>query len=490
MTSEPGPAIHPAAGLSAGPAMVWRAVEHAADRGISLLRTMVLAWLLVPEDFGILAVATVSLDLLLAITNIRTENALIQLEDPDPDDYHRAWTVRFVRLAGVSTVALLAAPLLAAMFDAPAAANILRLLALRPVLTAATSIGVVETRRRLNYRPLVGLALVRAVTDTTIAIALAPSLGVWAIVWGQIIGALARVVASYIAFPHRPRLRWPDRRHDIAQFARWLFIAALVGTAGDALLQAIVSNELGTEDLGRYFFALRVAMFVAVAAVGIVGDVGVGLLAAQQRDDPATRRSLRSMALVMMTLVAPVGLTTAVLAEPATQSLLSADWTGTGGVLAIVGLASIPAAFADVVYPLLYGRGRPAKVTLILITRTAVLLPVAFVFTRAWALEGTAWALLIAELLVLVLGFVLAEREVRGATRAMAAPALAVLAAAAFGAGVGNAIAVLADGAIGVASGAMGSVAAMFLSIIAIDRLTSIDIRRSVELLFPSLAGR
>ena len=473
---------------SAGTALFWRGVEYGADRGISLLRTLVLAWILVPDDFGILATATVSLDVLLTITNVGIEKALIHLDRPTEDDYHRLWTARVARAALVATVAIVAAPLFAGLFGEPEAAGVLRLLALRPLVSAAVSPREIDYRRTLDYRPLVGLAFVRSITDTMVAVALAPSLGVWAIVWGQVLGALARLIASYVLVPMVPRLRWPHRAHVITRFARWLFIAALVGTSGDFILQAIVSNRLGTEDLGRFFFALRLGMFVSVAATGVVGDVGLSVLSAQQRDDANSLRSMRSMGLFMMVLVAPIGAALVVVAEPATTSLLSSEWSGTAATLAIIAVASVPAAFADVVYPLLYARGRPAAVAVILITRTVVLLPAAYVLTGRWGLVGAAWAVLAAELVVIVVGFVLAGFELRSTSRTVLPPAVGVLIAAACGGAAGYATTMSLAGWASTIVGALTCLVVTGLVFAVMAGRLRLHVRESIENLFPSVA--
>ena len=77
--------------------MVWQGIQHFGVKAIYLVRIPILARLLLPDDFGLMAIAIVALDVLLQVTNFGMVPALVQREGPGREHYHAAWTVGVLR---------------------------------------------------------------------------------------------------------------------------------------------------------------------------------------------------------------------------------------------------------------------------------------------------------------------------------------------------------------------------------------------------------
>jgi len=97
----------------AGTALLWKGAQLVGSRAISLARYLVLAHLLVPDDFGLFAIALVPLEVLSSVTDVGMVPALVQRNESDDRLYDVAWTVGVVRAAAISASILIAAPLLA-----------------------------------------------------------------------------------------------------------------------------------------------------------------------------------------------------------------------------------------------------------------------------------------------------------------------------------------------------------------------------------------
>lgn len=430
---------------STSSAVVWRTLAFVFDRGISIIRTLVLAWLLVPADFGVLAAAVGTVELMLAVTNFGLENAVIQLRDPGRDDYDTAWSMRLIRSAIVSAVVIACAPIFADLWNQPEAVGVMRLLALRPILNAFRSIGTVEARRGLDFRPDAIVRGSRGITDTVVAVALASSFGVWAMVWGQLAGVVIAAVVSYIVAPHLPRLKWAPSASALSSFGSWFLVGGIVGALGDFGLQAIVSNVLGSDDLGRFYLAFRFGLLIGLAAATIVGDISFSLFSLRRTDDDGTKRVFRGSTVAIIAVVAPIAMTLAAVAEPATESFLSDRWTGVGRALALMTITSIIVAGAHAANPMFLGRGRPEFVSGMKVLRTIVLLPLAWILASQFGLLGAVWALLIGELITQIASWLLASRMVPSLFRGLARPVTALAAASLAGGAVAFAIARLTE---------------------------------------------
>ena len=251
----------------AGSALFWKGLQHAGVKAIFFLRLLVLARLLTPDDFGLLAISMVALGILSQVTDFGLVPALVQRADVNEPHYHSAWTLGVLRAMAISAVVFLGAPLIAWAFEEPRAELIIRVLALRPLLEAFASIKVVDLNRALRFRALAFLRLPEALASTVIAIALAPSLGVWALVAGSLAGPAVVLVLSYFLAPYRPRFLL-DRpaAASLIQFGRWIFTVSIISVLGTALLRLVIARQLGTVELG-----LGLVLGDAVAFLDLAG---------------------------------------------------------------------------------------------------------------------------------------------------------------------------------------------------------------------------
>jgi O-antigen/teichoic acid export membrane protein len=378
---------------TAGEALGWKATQLAAGQLISFLRLVILARLLAPEAFGLVAVAAASIGLLMGISNLGVRQALIQQAPDDDLTWDVAWTLGLVRAAGVTFLMMFLATPAAALFGAPDAAAIVRVLALRPILDAAGSIGVARLTRQLAFKRLALMALPASLVDAIVAIVLAPRLGVWAMVAGTLTGALVQVVLSYVLAPHRARLRFErSASAGLIQFGRWYLLSAIVALAGRALLQFGISRLLGAAALGQYVVASRLAFLPTEVASAVIGAVAFPLYASYRGDHERSARAFGTLLTGQVIVLLPLSAIIMALA-PAFEGALGAGWSGTAGITQLLTVACVAGLFGDAVIPLLHGQGQTKRVSAIEAIQTAVSLALLYPLLRMYGVAGAALAL-------------------------------------------------------------------------------------------------
>ena len=297
----------PALARRAGTALAWRAFQLAAVKGLFLLRTLILARLLAPDDFGLFAIASMALLVLLTLTELWMAPALVQYPRVDETHYDSAWTVNMLRALCVSAVLIVAAPVIAALFAEPRATSILRLLALKPLIDGAARHQ--DRRSHANVRvPSAGRNHdLPAAVETVASVLLAVNFGVWGLVGGALAGAVSGAVSSYVLAPHRPRfLLMRDAVQPLIHYGRWLFLTGLVAIAASSLTQVVISRQLGPTELGLYFLAAKLAFLPHELATQVVGDVALSVYARIQDDRMRTAKAFRSIFLGMTTVLLPM----------------------------------------------------------------------------------------------------------------------------------------------------------------------------------------
>ena len=153
MTTEQSDSVdHPNLGRRMAKGATWMVMLRLAVRSIGLINTFILARLLLPEDFGLIALAMVTITLLDTLSEFGFETALIRDQKTTRAHYDTAWTVAVIKGILVATLLFVAAEPIAGFFDEPRLVWVIRALCVIPLLEGFKNIGVVNFTKNLNFR--------------------------------------------------------------------------------------------------------------------------------------------------------------------------------------------------------------------------------------------------------------------------------------------------------------------------------------------------
>jgi lipopolysaccharide exporter len=472
-----------------GSALFWKAIQFAGVKIIFFLRLLVLARLLLPEDFGLLAIAVSSIGFLLSLTDLGMTQALVQSTDVDEIQYNTAWTVGVIRGLVVSGSVLIAAPLIAQLFAEPRAINIIRVISLQPLLDSAASIKVADLTRGLNFRALAILRLLAAVANTVVSIALADTFGVWALVAGALSGSLSYLMMSYLFAPHRPRLSFNRTAGwSLIQFGRWIFLTGLIAMAGSYVLRVVISRQLGASELGLYFLAAQLAFMPLEVASEMVGSVAFPLFARLQTDLQQVTRVFRAILTGVSALLFPACTLMIVVTPSLVQEVLGPRWEGTVSVIRLLALVSMLGIFGEVAVPILNGVGQPYKVTVLEIVQSTLIIIFVWTLSGRYGLVGAALAWLPAITASQIFSFIFLRQILWEPFAKLGAPMLMITVSS----GVGAAVALFVDR---IVPGLPGLALAIILAVTIIggmlwvsDRRLALGLREGLSKAFPQVA--
>ena len=473
-----------------GTALLWRSAQQFGSHLIDLMRLVVLARLLAPDDFGLLALALVPLELLLTATNFGMVAALVQRQENDARHYDTAWTVGMYRSLAVSALVFLAAPAIASLAGEPRVTDLIRLLAVAPLLEATASIRLADLTRKLDFRSLAGVEIAKAVANFAAAALLAPLVGVWALVIGRIFGALVYTVASYLRAPYIPRLR-VDRKaaSSLIRFGRWMLLTGLIAVAGSAVLRLLVSRHLGAAELGLYYLAFRIAMLPADIAGQVVGAVSFPAFATIQHDLERTRQALRGALTGITVLLAPVCLLMIALAPSLGEALLGPEWSEAAPLLRLLSLAALVGILGEIVVPVFNGFGKPSRVTALEATQSLLMIALLWPLVRSEGLLGAALAWLPAIFLSQILAIAFMRNLLPGSFAGLWHRLLAILASAAAAASLAWWIDRQIAGLLGLLLASAAGALASALLVWWLDGRLGMDLAVAARRLFPKFDG-
>lgn len=475
---------------AAGNAMVWKFIQMGGVKAIYMVRLLVLAILLEPEDFGLVAIATTATGFLLSLTNLGLVPSLVQVDSADEDRYDSVWIFEMARSILVASLTIVFAPLIADLFSAPQAVPIIQALALRPLIESMTSIKVVALNRNLSFRPLAYLKFVEAIFSTVLAIVLANTLGVWAMVIGVLGGAISMVIASYILVPHRPRLHfaWMEVQ-PLMHFGWWLFVTGLIAMASHYGMRIVISRQLGAEGLGLYFLAVQLAFLPNEVASEAVGAIAFPLFARLQNEIIQATRVFRAIFSLLAAALYPVCVLIIVLVPFLIQDVLGPEWQGTEQVIRVLTVVVMIGVFGDVGVSVFKGFGQPYRITLLEVVQSSTTLAFMWVLTTRYGLVGSALAWLPAIILSQILCAVFLQRILVDPFKGLNRPFLAIFAATISCALIAVAAVSLWPGIVGAIIATLGGLASAAAFLWMADRRYNMGFLHNLAMVFPKAAA-
>lgn len=453
-----------ALGERTGRALGWRGTQLVGHKLIFLVRLVVLARILGPTAFGLLTIAQTAIGVMNQVTDLGMVPALVQKPAPERRHYEAAWTVNLIRGLVITVVVIAAAPLIARLFGAPEATDIVRVLAVSPMLLAASSIGLADLHRAMDFRSLAYIDLGQASVNTVVSIALAGRFGVWALIFGALAGAASHLTLSYVLAPRRPRLVFDAATiRPLVNFGRWILLTGIIAVAGHFVLKAVISSRLGVAELGLYYMATQIAFLPAEVATQVGGSVAFPLFARVQEQARKAARGFRNFVVGMAAVLVPASALLIALAPSLVEHVLGDRWQGTGPAIRVLALVPIVGLLGEASIPLLKGLGRPSRLVIMEAVQSGLLILCVWSLAAAFGLVGAVSAWIPATLASQVAAVVFVARALERPFRGLTVPLVAIVAASALGGGLaflvdrwlgawlGGLVGLLGAGALGIA---------------------------------------
>jgi O-antigen/teichoic acid export membrane protein len=345
----PGSPLDTEVGLR-GPMMrgaAWSVAMRWTVRAIGLISTVILARLLTPEDYGIVAMAMLVVGLIEVFGDTGNQLALLRYREPTRVHYDSAFTIGLLTSLVLGVIVLAVAPLAAWSFGEPRVAPVMQVLSLRVFVGGFSNIGTVAFRHELDFakdfRFLVYRKLLTFLSGLIAALIVS---NYWALVAGIVIGEFGSVASSYAMHHYRP---WPafGKIRELWSMSGWFLLGSVASFAHERGDEYVVSAIAPTDVFGKYHVAADIAN---LPAAEIVLPLARGLfpiysrLAAQPEQLLYAYLNVLSMIAVICCAIAAG---TAAIADDLVAVLLGSQWQGSAPLLMWLVLHSACVGFAS-----------------------------------------------------------------------------------------------------------------------------------------------
>ncbi len=416
----------------------WLSVGQFISSCVSLVAAMLLARMLVPDDFGAFALVLSLVEMLYILAGWGFSIAIVQCREERPTLYDTVFSLTLVLGLLVGAAASATAVFLVHHYQRRLILMFLLLSWGRVLPFLAYSYSAVM-ERRLEFRWISVVNISANISGALVALGFAAlGAGVWSLIGREILAGLV----SFLGMRHLSR--WRFRLGMDRGTAQWLFgfglknwLANLSGVLFHRLDNLVVGTYAGVTSLGLYSQAYLLSEVGLRFGAPVLSYVPFAMYSAMQDDRSALSRSYRMINFLIIRLLFGVGLLYLLLAEDLIRVILGTQWLAATPIVRVLTFYAMAIPILEHIKSLLYAKGALSQFLRIRAIQLSVFLPLLYYAVKHYGAVGAAWAVDAGIFVGLVLGYLNLRRHVDISLRdLLAAPLLAAAASvAAFFAG-------------------------------------------------------
>lgn len=337
---------------------LWEYLGSWINKLIGFVSTLILARILVPDDFGIVAAVSIVTGFFYVMATVGTEQYLIRKSSVIIDEYNTGWTINIIMKAlSALAIYLLAVPISEFMGD-DRLILVLEVSCITPLLSGFTNIGLVLYEKEFNYRPRFVLSVISRVVGFVVKIAIAFYYhSYWAFIIAEIIEGIVNVFGSFVIHKFRPKfslLGWKRQW----EFSQWILLKSFFVFMRFRVDNIFISKYLAIDALGMYSVAKDVATLPAGQIIEpIMQPLYVGLSSIKDDAILLADKAHKSLSMLFI-IVIPISFGTYITADNLVNVLLGSQWQHASSIVKILAFMLIPGVLASFLTKIMMVMGR------------------------------------------------------------------------------------------------------------------------------------
>jgi len=370
----------------------WSIALRWTMRGLGLVSTVVLARLLTPADFGLVAMAMLVVGFVEAWLSFGLETALIQNQSATRDHYDTAWTLRIVQSVVVAILVAAAAPLAAAYFKEPRVVPVIWVICLGLVLVGFSNVGVIAFRKELEFHKEFRLQVTGKLFGFVIGLGAALWLrNYWALVIGTVSGFAVACALSYLMHPYRPRFSLA-RVRELWSFSQWMLVRSIGHFAEMRADEVLVGGLGSTQQMGLYNVAAELGRLPGSELAAPLNQALVPGFAKLQHDAHRVAAAYLNALGAVSTVTIPAAIGLALVADELVLVLMGEQWIQAAPLLVLLALSGAVRTGGSLATSFFLGTGLPRMAAVFSWLNAALLVGIALPIVGDHGAEGVAMA--------------------------------------------------------------------------------------------------
>jgi teichuronic acid exporter len=308
--------------------LFWKLMERGGTQGVQFIVQIVLARLLLPKDYGIIALVVIFTSIASVFVESGLNSALIQKKDADEVDFSSVFYLSLLIAISIYIILYLVAPFIAAFYKIPEITVVFRVLSIKLFFGAINSVQNAVISRNLQFKKLFFSSTGAILVSGAVGIYMADAgFGVWALVGQQLSSQLLVTLILWFTVKWRPRLLFSLKRlKGLFSYGWKLLAASLLSTIYNDISSLIIGKMYAPAMLGFYNRGQLFPSLIVSNVDGSIQSVMFPVLASQQDNRRRVKDMMRRSIVTSSFLIFPAMVGMAVIAEPLVKILLTDKW--------------------------------------------------------------------------------------------------------------------------------------------------------------------
>lgn len=381
---------------------------------LQIISRIVLAWYLIPEDFGVFAIGSLSIGVLETIRGLGIGSALIYKKEELRKSANTAFWIQLLMGFVFFIFLFLLSPFIGDFFGDTSVTLVTRVLSIIFVINALGTIPNLLLEKQLNFKKSVFAQVFSNVVFFISAVYFAfIGFGIWALVYSSILLSLSNAIALYVIFSWRPKIEfdWGIAR-ELIGYGKYVLFAGLLTFLTINIDRAIIGKILGMELLGFYALAFFISNLPATQISLVINRVMFPTYTtinySRERLLNAYRKTLKYVSIICF----PLAFLIFILASELVINLLGEKWLPAIILIQLLSLFGLIRVLGGVPGTIFLAIGKPRLLMYLEILHLSLLIFALIPFTLFFGVVGACIALIIVVLIAVSTAFIIANKAV------------------------------------------------------------------------------
>ena len=307
---------------------MWKIIESFSSKGITMVVSFILARMLYPEDYGVIALTTIFINFSNILIEGGFSTTLIRKKDVDDSDYSCVLTVSFTIATVLYIIFFIIAPYVAEYYEEPLFCPVLRVLSLTVFISAFSATRSAIVNRNMQFRFLCYCNIISSIISGAIGIIAAYNgAGVWALVIQRLL--YNALLTTLLFIKVRFKIKWMvsiERIKEIVQFSTGVISASLLYFVANNLYGIVIGKKYSVEDLGYYSKGNQLPEQLSLYTFTAVSGVLLPTISSYQDDVERVKHIIRKVTAFSSYVIFPLMVGLMLTSDEMIVLLLSAKW--------------------------------------------------------------------------------------------------------------------------------------------------------------------
>ncbi len=308
--------------------VVWKFLERISAQLVTTIVGIVLARILLPEDYGIVALVTIFITICNVFVSSGFGTALVQKIDSDDKDFSSVFYASIIISIFLYAILFFVAPLISKLYSNPVLTPVLRIMGLRLPIAAINSVQQAYIQKKMQFRKFFVATLVGTVISGALGIYLAyKKYGIWALVVQYLSNVTIDTIILFIVIDWRPKLLFSwQKLKKLLGFGWKILIASLIDTTYNEIRSLIIGAKYSSSELGFFDQGKKYPSILVNNLNSSITSVMLSAMAKVQYDLEKVKNATRKAIQISSYIIMPCMIGLALVAKEFVLVVLTEKW--------------------------------------------------------------------------------------------------------------------------------------------------------------------